>query len=208
MARALEPLVVEAAVPSLADHRRRRHRDSDVGSPRLQPGDYLRYVPDRTLRQVSHLGTRIGQDFLARAVIELLRDLQGFGSRPTEPGATKFLQQRQIVKPGRWARSKRDRGTVPAHRRQKTSRIRVGYAHKRDRCEKRSGPATRQTNRQSDQPRKQVRHALTQPTSPLDCVCPHKSESLSRRRARADAEEGVPARFRIHAIPETLHIIT
>ena len=43
----------------------------------------------------------------------------------------------------------------------------------------------------------------TQPTSPLDCVCPHKSESLSRRRARADAEEGVPARFRIHAIPET-----
>ena len=30
-----------------------------------------------------------------------------------------------------------------------------------------------------------------------------KSESLSRRRARADAEEGVPARFRIHAIPET-----
>ena len=73
MARTLEPLVVEAAVPSLADHRRRRHRDSDVGSPRLQPGDYLRYVSDRTLRQVSHLGTRIGQDFLARAVIELLR---------------------------------------------------------------------------------------------------------------------------------------
>ena len=30
-----------------------------------------------------------------------------------------------------------------------------------------------------------------------------ESESLSRRRARADAEEGVPARFRIHAIPET-----
>ena len=43
----------------------------------------------------------------------------------------------------------------------------------------------------------------TQPTSPLDSVCPHKSESLSRRRARADAEEGVSARFRIHAIPET-----
>ena len=30
-----------------------------------------------------------------------------------------------------------------------------------------------------------------------------ESESLSRGRARADAEEGVPARFRIHAIPET-----
>ena len=30
-----------------------------------------------------------------------------------------------------------------------------------------------------------------------------ESESLSRRRARADAEEGVSARFRIHAIPET-----
>ena len=30
-----------------------------------------------------------------------------------------------------------------------------------------------------------------------------ESQSLSRRRARADAEEGVPARFRIHAIPET-----
>ena len=30
-----------------------------------------------------------------------------------------------------------------------------------------------------------------------------ESESLSRRRARADAEEGVPARFRINAIPET-----
>ena len=29
-----------------------------------------------------------------------------------------------------------------------------------------------------------------------------ESESLSRRQARADAEEGVPARFRIHAIPE------
>ena len=30
-----------------------------------------------------------------------------------------------------------------------------------------------------------------------------ESQSLSQRRARADAEEGVPARFRIHAIPET-----
>ena len=30
-----------------------------------------------------------------------------------------------------------------------------------------------------------------------------ESESLSRRQARADAEEGVPARFRIHPIPET-----
>ena len=30
-----------------------------------------------------------------------------------------------------------------------------------------------------------------------------ESESLSRRQARADAEEGVPARFRIQAIPET-----
>ena len=30
-----------------------------------------------------------------------------------------------------------------------------------------------------------------------------ESESLSRRRARADAGEGVRARFRIHAIPET-----
>ena len=67
----------------------------------MQPRDNLQYVPDRALRQVSHLGTRIGQDFLARAVIELLRDLQGFGSRPAEPGAAKFLQRRQIVKPGR-----------------------------------------------------------------------------------------------------------
>ena len=31
MARTLQPLVVEAAVPSLADHRRRRHRDCGVG---------------------------------------------------------------------------------------------------------------------------------------------------------------------------------
>ena len=52
------------------------------------------------------------------------------------------------------------RGMVPALRRRKTSRIRVGYAHKRDRCEKRSDLATRQTNRQSDQPRKRVRHAV------------------------------------------------
>ena len=52
------------------------------------------------------------------------------------------------------------RGMVPALRRRKTSRIRVGYAHKRDRCEKRSDLATRQTNRQSDQPGKRVRHAV------------------------------------------------
>ena len=53
-----------------------------------------------------------------------------------------------------------NQGTVPALRRRKTSRIRVGYAHKRDRREKRSDLATRQTNRQSDQPRKRVRHAI------------------------------------------------
>ena len=52
------------------------------------------------------------------------------------------------------------RGMVPALRRRKTSRIRVGYAHKRDRCEKRSDLATRQTNRQSDQPGKRVRHTV------------------------------------------------
>ena len=101
MARALEPLIMEAAVPALADHRWRRYGDGAVGFPRLQPGEYLRYVPDRALRQVSHLGTRIGQDLLARAVIELLRDLQGLGGRPAEPGTAKLLQRRQIVKPGR-----------------------------------------------------------------------------------------------------------
>ena len=45
--------------------------------------------------------------------------------------------------------------------------------------------------------------ARTSRSGPIRFRYAAESESLSRRRARAEAEEGVPARFRIHAIPET-----
>ena len=45
--------------------------------------------------------------------------------------------------------------------------------------------------------------ARTSRSGPIRFRYAAESESLKRRRARADAEEGVTARFRIHAIPET-----
>ena len=53
--------------------------------------------------------------------------------------------------------------------------------------------------------RRSIQLSLHGPTvsGPIRFRYAGESESLSRRRARADAEEGVPARFRIHAIPET-----
>ena len=101
MARALEALVVEAAVASLADHRLRRHGDGGIGFACPHSGDDLRRVGDRALRQVAHLGTRIGEDLLAHAVIELLRHLQGPGSGPAEAGTAQLLQRGQVVKPRR-----------------------------------------------------------------------------------------------------------
>ena len=92
---------MEAAVPSLAYYRRRRHRYRTVGCPGLQPGDDLRHVRERALREVAHLGARIGDDLLVRAVIELLGHFQGPGSRPAEPGAAQLLHRGQVVEPGR-----------------------------------------------------------------------------------------------------------
>ena len=66
----------------------------------LQSGHDLRHVRYQALRQVAHLGARIGDDLLALAVIELLRHLERLAGRPAEARAAEFLQRRQIVQLG------------------------------------------------------------------------------------------------------------
>src|ERR1700733_2722258 len=87
MARALKALVVESSARAPADHRRLRHRDCVERLPHLQPGHDLRYVRYQALRQVTHLGARIGDDLLALTVIELLRHRERLARRPTEARA-------------------------------------------------------------------------------------------------------------------------
>ena len=89
------------AVPSLADRRRRRYQNGGVGPARPQPGDDLRDVRDRAFRQIADLGARVGQDLLARAVIEFLGDVQRLRSRPAEARAAQLLERGQVVQPGR-----------------------------------------------------------------------------------------------------------
>ena len=101
MALPLEPLVVEGAVASPADHRRRRHREFGIGPAHTQPGDDRRHVGDGALRQVAHLGARIGQDLLPRPVVELLGHLQRLRRRPAEARVRELLKRRQIMQPRR-----------------------------------------------------------------------------------------------------------
>ena len=68
---------------------------------RPQSGHDPRYVRYQALRQVAHLGARIGVDLLALAVIQLLRHLEGLAGRPAEARNAYFLQRRQIVQLGR-----------------------------------------------------------------------------------------------------------
>src|SRR5436190_12314895 len=97
MARTLQPLVVEAAARASSDHRRIGHGDGAERLAHLKPGHDLRHVQYQALRQVAHLGTRIGDDLLALAVIEILRHLERLAGRPPEARAAEFLQRRQIV---------------------------------------------------------------------------------------------------------------
>ena len=78
------------------------------------------------------------------------------------------------------------RGRVGRHRH-------VGKGVFLDRCDRRDGG------------RRGTKHVQNagQGIGPIRFRHAAESESLSQRSVRADAEEGVPARFRIHAIPET-----
>ena len=93
---------------------------------------------------------------------------------------------------------------VPAHRRRKTSRIRVGYAHKRDRCEKRSDLATK-ANQPSIRPTQQASSPCSKPNQllRLTACALIRARAWARGRLGPDTGERVRARFRIHAIPET-----
>ena len=59
------------------------------------------HIIDQVFRQIPHLGTGIGDDLLALAVVEFLRDFQRLGRRPAEARGAQFLQRGQIVKLGR-----------------------------------------------------------------------------------------------------------
>src|ERR1700722_8442007 len=97
MAGALKSLVMETAACALPD-------DWGIGDPacaerlaRLQAGDDLRNIRYQALREITHLGARIGDDLLALAGIEFLSDFQRLAGRPTEARAAQFLERRQIV---------------------------------------------------------------------------------------------------------------
>src|SRR3954470_25047661 len=100
MARALQTLVVEAAARAPADDRRIGHWDGAERLSHPKPGHDPRYVRYQALRQVAHLGARIGNDLLALAVIEFLRELKRLAGRPAEARAAELLQRRQIVQFG------------------------------------------------------------------------------------------------------------
>ena len=52
-------------------------------------------------RQIADLGARVGQNLLARAVIEFLGNLERLRGRPAEAGAAQLLERGQVVQPGR-----------------------------------------------------------------------------------------------------------
>src|SRR5271157_6333674 len=97
MAGALQSLVMETAACALSDDRGIGHRDCAERLARLQAGDGLRNIRCQALREITHLGARIGDDLLALAVIEFLSDFQRLAGRPTEARAAQFLERGQIV---------------------------------------------------------------------------------------------------------------
>jgi hypothetical protein len=97
MAGALESLVMETAACALSDDRVIGHGDCAERLARLQAGDDLRNIRCQALREITHLGARIGDDLLALAIIEFLSDFQRLAGRPTEARAAQFLERRQIV---------------------------------------------------------------------------------------------------------------
>lgn|GEM_PF-6772947 len=100
MARAFQSLVVKSGAGAPVDHRRFGHRDRAERLSRLQSGHDPRHVRDQALRQVADLGARVGDDLLARTVIELLRHLERLAGKPAEARAAEFLQRRKIVQLG------------------------------------------------------------------------------------------------------------
>src|SRR5450756_783124 len=100
MARTLQTLVVETATRALADDRGLGHGDCAERLAHPQSSHDPRHVCYQALRQVAHLGTRIGDDLLALAVIELLRHRKCLAGRPAEARGAEFLQRRQIVQLG------------------------------------------------------------------------------------------------------------
>src|SRR5664280_1165841 len=100
MARALQPLVIETAARAPADDRRLGHGDCAERLAYPQSGHDPRHVCYQALRQVAHLGARVGDDLLALAVIQLLRHLERLAGRPAEARGAEFLQRRQIVQLG------------------------------------------------------------------------------------------------------------
>jgi hypothetical protein len=78
---------MESAVRTLADDRRLGRRDCAERLADPQPGHDPQHVIYQALRQVAHLGARVGDDLLALAVIEFLRDFERLGGRPAESRA-------------------------------------------------------------------------------------------------------------------------
>src|SRR3954470_6184465 len=101
MARALQTLVVETAARASSHDRRIGHANCAERLPHLQPCHDFRHVRYQALRQVTHLSTRICDDLLTLAVIELLRHRERLAGRPAEARAAEFLQRRQVVQLGR-----------------------------------------------------------------------------------------------------------
>src|SRR5450759_523448 len=100
MTHYLQPLVVETAARTLADDRRLGQGDCAERLAHPQSRHDPRHVCYQALRQVAHLGARVGDDLLALAVIELLRHRKRLAGRPAKARAAEFLQRRQIVQLG------------------------------------------------------------------------------------------------------------
>ena len=95
MRNALESLVAEMAGLTTADHQRRDFELSKAAQVG-QRGDNRRYVADLIFGQVMGFRPRIGDKFLAVAVIKLLRHGKHLVGRPTPPLTAGLLQGGKI----------------------------------------------------------------------------------------------------------------
>jgi hypothetical protein len=87
-----QSLVIKTAALALSNDRHRWHRDRAERSSRLQSGYDLGHVPDQGLGQVTHFGTRIGNNLLTLSVIEFLSDFQSLCRGPAEARGTELLE--------------------------------------------------------------------------------------------------------------------
>src|SRR5207249_7088750 len=90
MARTLKPLVVERAARTSTNHRRLGYRDRAERLAHPQSGYDSRHVRYQALRQIANLCARISDNLLALAVIQILRQFEGFAGRPAKARAAKF----------------------------------------------------------------------------------------------------------------------